>query len=278
MDQIEKIPNDKITKLENEIKVLKNEVQAVLLDLRESYLNRENPFNSSANPATTQSIVITERAPARETQTENFSRANENSEQIKTEKPQFRESKKPKDDGSEKKLWAKQSEQENLNSEQSEVENTNFEKDIKAKRAFCPEREPGVSSRDKMGRQPDPPAHLDSKPLNTDGTATRKYLKLDLVTMAGLTGWVEQSVKKIGMERTQAVLEISEAMGCVSPELKPILVKLITLAKQTPCEEIAGTRDYMNSLIKLNSLLGEDNREEKALLLLSLVSGEPNHG
>jgi hypothetical protein len=278
MDQIEKIPNDKITKLENEIKVLKNEVQAVLLDLRESYLNRENPFNSSANPATTQSIVITERAPARETQTENSSRANENSEPFKTEKPQFSENKKPKDYGSEKKLWAKHSEQESLNSEQSEEENTNLEKDDKAEQTFNPEHEPGIFNREKMGRRPDLPARLDAQPLNTAGITARKYVKLDLVTMAGLTGWVEQSVKKIGRERTEAVLEISEAMGCVSPDLKSILVKLITLAKQTPCEEIAGTRDYMNSLIKLNSLLGDDNREEKALLLLSLVSGEPNHG
>jgi hypothetical protein len=278
MDQIEKIPNDKITKLENEIKVLKNEVQAVLLDLRESYLNRENPFNSSANPATTQSIVITERPPMIETQTENSSRANENSEPVKTEKPQFRDSKKTKDDGSEKKLWAKQSNPENHNSEQSEEENTNLEEDSKAQHTFNPGHEPGIFNREKMVREPSPPAQLDAKPLDTAGIVNRKCVKLDLVTMAGLTGWVEQSAKKIGRERTEAVLEISEAMGCVSPELKPILIKLITLAKQNPVEEIAGTRDYMNSLIKLNSLLGDDNREEKALLLLSLVSGEPNHG
>jgi hypothetical protein len=58
MDQNEKVSNEKITRLENEIKVLKNEVQAVLLDLRESYLNMENPFNAVAGPAAIQPIVI----------------------------------------------------------------------------------------------------------------------------------------------------------------------------------------------------------------------------
>ena len=93
MDQNEKFANDKITKLENEIKVLKNEVQAVLLDLRESYLNMENPFNSAANPAAAQSIVITERAPVREPQAERTSGESQNPERATNDKPQSSESK-----------------------------------------------------------------------------------------------------------------------------------------------------------------------------------------
>ncbi len=51
---------EKVAQLENEIKVLKNEVQAVLLDLRDKYLEAENPFNEQVTPApvTTQQIVI----------------------------------------------------------------------------------------------------------------------------------------------------------------------------------------------------------------------------
>jgi len=36
--------NDRVEQLEHEMTILKNEIQAVLLDLRESYLARENPF------------------------------------------------------------------------------------------------------------------------------------------------------------------------------------------------------------------------------------------
>ena len=55
--------NDKVTQLEDEIKILKNEVQAVLLDLRESYLNHENPFNPSVSPIVSQPIIINQPAP-----------------------------------------------------------------------------------------------------------------------------------------------------------------------------------------------------------------------
>ena len=49
---------DKITQLENEIKVLKNEVQAVLLDIRENVLNAENPFSSPKAAATSHQTII----------------------------------------------------------------------------------------------------------------------------------------------------------------------------------------------------------------------------
>ena len=50
---------EKVIQLENEIKVLKNEVQAVLLDLRDKYLEAENPFSEpAAPPVPTQQIVI----------------------------------------------------------------------------------------------------------------------------------------------------------------------------------------------------------------------------
>ena len=51
---------DRVTKLEEELKILKNEVQAVLLDLRESCLNRKNPFNNQAPPIAAQPIIITQ--------------------------------------------------------------------------------------------------------------------------------------------------------------------------------------------------------------------------
>ena len=55
---------EKLSQLEDEIKVLKNEVQAVLLDLRESCLNFENPFNPQASPASNQTIAVNLQSPA----------------------------------------------------------------------------------------------------------------------------------------------------------------------------------------------------------------------
>ncbi len=41
----------RITVLEDELKILKNEIKAVLLDLREQYLNIQNPFNQNMVPS-----------------------------------------------------------------------------------------------------------------------------------------------------------------------------------------------------------------------------------
>ena len=50
--------DDKVTQLEDEIKILKNEIQAVLLDLRESYLNLENPVSRELPPFAEQHIMV----------------------------------------------------------------------------------------------------------------------------------------------------------------------------------------------------------------------------
>ena len=54
---------DRVTQLGDEIKILKNEVQAVLLDIRESYLNRENPFNPDISPMSSPPIMISQPPP-----------------------------------------------------------------------------------------------------------------------------------------------------------------------------------------------------------------------
>ena len=41
----------RLTRLENDITTLKKELQALLLDLREKYLEAENPFNSPVAPS-----------------------------------------------------------------------------------------------------------------------------------------------------------------------------------------------------------------------------------
>jgi hypothetical protein len=250
MDQNEKVANDKISKLENEIKVLKNEVQAVLLDLRESYLNMENPFSAAANPAATQQIVITERASTREPRTEAQLKDNPKPEVTEPRKTLPEENRKPE--------IVEPVEETPLDS----IPNNEFK--IRAARQGA-EVAPVLSS------------IPESRPFGPE-PSIRKNNKLDLVTMAGLTGWVENSVKKIGRERTEAVLDISGAMGYVSGDIKPLLLKLISLSPQSSGEIAIGTRDYIDSLIKLNSLLGNDNREESALLLLSLLSGDMNRG
>jgi hypothetical protein len=236
MDQNEKVSNDKITRLENEIKVLKNEVQAVLLDLRESYLNMENPFNAVAGPAAAiQPIVITDRSSSGQTKWDLADDEKLKSEPIKPEeKPRSEIPSRPASEPNP--LWAE------------------------------------------MKTVPDcvPVSNVP----NSDATKLppRKSDKLDIVTVAGLAGWVEESTKSLGKERTFAVLDMSLAMGCLTEEIKPMLNKLIELAPSSAIEGQSGTWNYLDSLIKINNLLSQDNRNETALQLLSRVSGDIKHG
>jgi len=241
MDQNDKIADSKITKLENEIKVLKNEVQAVLLDLRESYLNKENPFNASANPAAIQPIVISQQVPVRESKAEAQPEALPKTESAKTKTDSVKDLK------------------------EESLPITNPKQEI---------------VREALEMIPNTHSELESRITPSHETAIRKNTKLDLITVAGLTGWVEDSTKKLGRERTEAILDISETMGYVYSDLKPILVKLIALAPLNSVENTSNVqmRDYMDSLIKLNSLLGNDNREESAFLLLSIINGDKNNG
>jgi hypothetical protein len=248
MDQNEKVANDKISKLENEIKVLKNEVQAVLLDLRESYLNVQNPFNSSASPVAVQPIVINQQAPAQESKPESG----------------FKESPKP----------------ESRAKENPKAESLKMDQDSQVEGLPVPESR-ARTVRTELRASPNPTSkhsEEESRPPVLAESAFKRNGRLDLVTVAGLTGWVEESTKKLGRERTEAVLDISEVMGYVTSDLKPVILKLIALAPQAPAGIPPRTRDYIDSLIQINSLLGKDNREETALLLLSLVSGDKNRG
>jgi len=251
MDPNEKVATDKVGKLENEIKVLKNEVQAVLLDLRESYLNMENPFNSFANPASIQPIVINEQNSAREPLRDQ-----------------------PRKDGHKSEFSQPGIEEPGAS---SKIEGAASDNQIAAIDSLEKRNHVKImgDERKKPQRTDDEPATWAAPDCKHD---TQKNARFDLVTMAGLAGWVEHSTKKIGRERTVAVLEMSELMGHISADLKPVLIKLITLAPQSTPEQSGRTRDYIHSLAKINSLLGSDNREETALLLLSLESGEINHG
>ena len=50
--------SETVKRLDDEVKVIKNEIQAVLLDIREVYLNRENPFNPEVTtPVITQTTA-----------------------------------------------------------------------------------------------------------------------------------------------------------------------------------------------------------------------------
>ena len=228
--------NDRVTQLEDEIKILKNEVQAVLLDLRESYLNHKNPFNPDMSPMNNQPIIINHQP----------SITTEESDEMT---PALNQESEPGGENQESELVG-------LEEPANEPELV-YKQELTASEETAHEEVKGA-----WRPEIETEAHFKFKEA-TDGTDG----KIDLATIAGLGQWVAEAVKRLGREKTETILDISEMMGHLAPELKNILAQFIN----PTTDEYSGkvtTRDYLASLIELDRLLGKENKSEVALLYI----------
>jgi hypothetical protein len=64
-------------------------------------------------------------------------------------------------------------------------------------------------------------------------------------------------------------------MGLLSPQLKQIMTKLINIDSDGNSQSVSA-RVFLDSLVKITTLLGKDNQTEAALL--SIMSREDGHG
>ncbi len=247
--------NDRVTELEDEIKVLKNEVQAVLLDLRDTCLDRENPFNPNMSPMMSQPIIINQPPPIVEKEPEK--EAAEEAEDLIPEESEGNELARVEEPASEPELVYQGGEE--LANEPEPVYKAEavYKQELTAadetapeevKRAWRPEIGPGPSFK--------------SREVTAGSNG-----KVDLATIDGLAQWVAETVKRLGRDRTEAIIDISEMMGHMAPELKNVLVKFISPTEDGYSGKVT-TRDYLASLIDLDSLLGRDNKSELAMLYI----------
>jgi hypothetical protein len=251
--------NDRVTQLEDEIKILKNEVQAVLLDLRESYLNQENPFNPAASlaPIASQPIIISQPPPATEEEPDDGATGeDQESQQPETDEPagELELIDLPELPGepetTEKLELTDEPEPDNELEPVSKQAPTATEEiaDEEVKRAWRPLAEIGSNFK---------PGVTTCCP---DG-------KIELSAIDGLTEWLTEAVKRFGRERTEAILGIAEMMGHLIPELKNIMIKFINPIPGEYSGKVT-TQDYLASLITLGNLLGNDNKSEIAMLYM----------
>jgi|WetSurMetagenome_2_1015567.scaffolds.fasta_scaffold02181_5 hypothetical protein len=220
--------NEKIAQLENEIKVLKNEVQAVLLDLRENVLNAENPFNTSAQPVASQQVIIEHKMNDNNRQPDKVPAGHTASGENTYDRPRTP----------------------GINEKAPEPE----------------------TAREEVEKEWLPESSLPSIELSK--CKGKNETHLDLVTMAGLTYWAQETTRHLGKERAEAVLSISEMLGHLPPKVKPILTKLINIEPEINPNNVLA-RDYLDALIRISLLLGKGSESEAAML--SIISGEDSH-
>ena len=251
--------DERVEKIENEIKILKNEVQAVLLDIRESYLNRENPFNPEVSAIPIQPTIAAftaqqtapppsvKRGPADQAfgneQEDGSPEIEELDDDLVSARKQQKR-RKPEDLIDEEEL---------ADEDESDVNEEIAQEEVKRVSQF------------------------DIQPVSSSGVrkkdgSSRGSGKMNLVTIAGLTQWVTDTVKRLGREKTETILDISEIVGLLTPELKNILVRFI----ERTSDEYNGNatiRDYIASLVELEKLLGMNIKSDE-MALLSIICQE----
>ena len=291
--------NHRVTELENEIKVIKNEVKAILLDVREQYLNAENPFLAGAASAQGGQASVgitcqTDSSGAKSTTSDT-----ENSKDTKTNDDKPEES-------------ASKEEDKNKSSSNSEEEiSQQEENDKKGKKSTLPTLTMGPDSGDskihQSGKAGNKMKNVLGKFLPGDGdddtysagdmqlskeTTTHKSGKqnfgrsgkgnggnINLLTIAALSRWVDESTEKIGKERAEVMVEACYLVGHISSEFKDLLIRLVHLSQaEEPRKGRINTQDYLGVIARLDGLLGYNDGSESALLSILTDNKESHYG
>ncbi|MDD5189769.1 MAG: hypothetical protein PHE50_01860 [Dehalococcoidales bacterium] len=240
-----------VKRLDDEVKIIKNEIQAVLLDIRESYLNRENPFNPEVSAPTISSVVAASMMGSTN------SAGNGNGNNKKNDNT--------RETGSD------------VDTQES-PENKESSKDASMKKETKVENNPGVNN---LAAEEPQPRDIDDNNNGVLEPETDMKIpavpngnkKINMILIAEMAQWVNESVKKLGHEKTEAILDVIEVAGYLKPELKNILIKL---AKRIPAEDIAktsSTQDYIALMLRIEDLVGMNSRSNE-LGLLSIFCQE----
>lgn len=244
----------RVTQLENEIKILKGEIQAVLLDMRANLLDRESPF-SPAPPAGGHSAAAVNPPPPA---------GKEPSETLQAEK-------------SENAILV-------IKDTHHGSETAGAAKPVTE--AAPSKTEHKVAYEQLHADDPRGNGHSASVESNSEKNAVEfAESKLGLDGLLSLTQWVETNVNLLGPERTLAILDVSEVIGHMSPSLKTILVKFVHADCSEPGKEISdpafSAPVFLKSIIELGNLLGKGSQSESLfypLYTLCLLPRGDGHG
>jgi hypothetical protein len=266
--------DQRIKVLEEELKVLKNEVHAVLLDLREQYLNLQNPFNQSFVPSAGSQIKGMQEENAEIEATAEVNEVNAPTD-VKTEENQIHLLQSPKP-----------SKEENKSKPKAQAEAAESQMRDKADA----ESYRALSRRDKTclwPRSETDGEEIFEEPLPKSAPFNKRQKeqefiaqsgKVDLVVIAGLTQWLDQTTAKLGKERTEVLVEISFAMGRLSKNLKDTLIRMIRLSHhESASGQSINASDYLAILAQLDNLLSGSKQQDNALLsILSMMKDARN--
>ncbi len=90
--------------------------------------------------------------------------------------------------------------------------------------------------------------------------------QVNLMVLVGLVRWVEKSIRKIGKDRVEAIIEIYRTAGYLPAGYNDTIPQVIRLAEDEKPEEPVSMGDSINVLLQLDNLLGGKFKAESAVL------------
>ena len=288
--------SNKITELENEIKVIKNEVKAILLDIREQYLNAENPFygrmqggggnmpvfniNTTTAPDGNASSEQ-EPVPPDMTQDDNEISPSEEASLLADvtddSKASSPHSEKNGKEGTLPSLTLEPDQDDNLQKQEKPGKKNQSSSYSDMESSVSKKEEELLQELNGCGIQE--LLYDDEKPVSRRRTGRGYNQRINLITIAGLSRWVDESVEKIGKERTEVMVEACHMVGHMPSELKDLVIRLVRLSQMDePKKGKVNTRDYLGVIAQLDNLLGYNNESEAALFSILSNAKETNSG
>jgi hypothetical protein len=240
----------RITQLEDEFKVLKNEVLAVLLDVKEKMLSQENPFSAPIATERPQ-VIITQTVPApagnpvaSPAQTVDNETRKEEPQPVAAHKGGTGSRRYPPPSG-----------------DSNRHEDSDGSPTGEASPSFAANKREDVLKPFWIPEERSEIAELETDKFNG---------AVAFATLGSMIKWLETTSVRLGADRTRTILDVSEMMGQMPGELRNILEKLIPaeIIKHPPQKIYA--RDYLNALKDLAKLLGSKNTAD--FVALHIVS------
>ncbi|MHB8516189.1 MAG: hypothetical protein ACYDCT_12510 [Dehalococcoidia bacterium] len=102
------------------------------------------------------------------------------------------------------------------------------------------------------------------RPAPAPIAAAPEHPQWSLLTIASLTAWAEEAMRRLGPLRFEILLDLCEAAGHVSPEARAALSRVKDLDIAAP-EQAPSTNETVVVLRQLDALLNDDYGEQPAL-------------
>jgi len=278
----------RIKTLEEELKVLKNEIKTVLLDLREQQLNAENPFNSNAL-AGTGSRITSVNAERREIEAEmeNYeAESNAEADVVITPTDMEKIGEQTNTFESPTMLLATEKPSEHKIAQDEVVDTprtdiSGIDNSIISAQDDMPGcwQEAEECSEEEFSNEPQQPKAILPNKRKKEQASSTLNSKVDLVVIAGLTQWIDQTTAKLGKERTEVLIEISSAMGRLPENLKDALIRMSRLSQhETVNRQSITAGDYLSILAQLENLITGSKQQDNALLSILSMMQDSHHG